>query len=67
MPDITNRVLTSPGQQLSEQQKRNARDNIAAMERLQVPAGEGREFVMCAVDGTPQWGELGLVDDPTDT
>ena len=51
MPNITNRVLTTPGQQLSAEQKRNARVNINAMEKAPLPSGDDKEYVMCARDG----------------
>ena len=66
MPQITNRVLTTPGQQLTDSQKRNARRNINAMEKAPIPSGEDREFVLCATDGEDKWVELELVDDPID-
>lgn len=66
MPQITNRVLTTPGQQLTDAQKRNARRNINAMEKAPIPSGEYREFVLCANDGVESWVELELVDDPID-
>lgn len=66
MPQITNRVLTTPGQQLTDAQKRNARRNINAMEKAPIPSGEDREYVLCANDGVDSWVELELVDDPID-
>jgi hypothetical protein len=66
MPQITNRVLTTPGQQLTDAQKRNARRNINAMAKPEFPSGSDKEYVMCAVDGQEQWSELELVDDPID-
>lgn len=65
MPKITNRVLTSPAQGLSEEQKRNARQNIGAMQRTPFPAGaEDKLFVLTAQGGDDSWEELLLVDDP---
>ena len=66
MPNITNRVLTTPGQQVSERQKKNARRNINAMEKTPLPAGEDKMFALCGIDGEDKWVELGLVDDPID-
>jgi hypothetical protein len=66
MPNITNRVLTTPGQQLSAEQKRNARVNINAMEKAPPPSGDDKEYVMCARDGKDMWIELELADDPTE-
>lgn len=66
MPQITNRVLTTPGQQLTDAQKRNARRNINAMEKAPIPSGDGKEYVMCARDGKDMWIELELADDPTE-
>lgn len=67
MPNITNRVLTTPGQQLSDAQKRNARVNINAMEKAPIPSAPGKEYIMCANDGEDAWIELELEDDPTET
>lgn len=64
MPNITNRVLTSPDQQLSDTQKLNARRNIDAMEAIDIPSGAGREFIMGGTGGNAGWLEVGLVDDP---
>lgn len=66
MPRITNRVLTSPGQGLSDEQKRNARQNIGAQKMAPFPEGSaGKLFVLMAENGDDNWEELTLVDDPT--
>lgn len=60
MPRITNCVLTAPGQQLDEEMRRNARQNITAMERVSGEKASALRGKLLTVDDDGELADTGI-------